>query len=832
MTIYKTCFRVILVSCPRFVFFFATAVLLVPAVAAQKAWATDNLALGKPYTFSPQPNYRHCADPDDKTQLTDGQLTKGELWTQKGTVGWDKPKYAAITIDLGRIEPIGGVSFRTAAGRAGVEPPSAIWVLVSDDGSTFREVGDLTRLDYKVNGPWRLGYTVRKLVTRELRTRGRFVQFLVIPAAQSYVFTDEVEVFRGPNALLAREPGGVIVQDLEARVVELKLSRYIQRRYQSDRGGIGETIDKTALPDNVKEILQQRLAEVYRRLQSSDEVNAEVFRAILPFDNVHAELFRVQASLWKALGRDDLIAWTPVTWDPLDLYGLPPETSRGRIDVHLMLGEYRASAVNLANSTNAEKKVKLRLEGFSDGPAPGWLSVAEVPWTDTLEGTPVAAALPEVVPGEDAWSITVLPGLTRQAWLTLQVTDLPAGTHAGTLVVESEGVKPVRIPFRVHVYPFTFPTETTFLLGGWSNTDGQGCRGVTPENRPAFLKHCRDHFVNAPWSTSHTLMGSFEGNFPFADDGTIQLDTRRMDDWVAQWPHAKRYHVWLALGSGSDDNTRTEFAGATLGTPEFDHRVGAWISAWVAHLRSKGIAPGRLAVHGHDEPRGKADPKKILAWVRAIRAAEPEVLHWSDPQYEPAEAPLELFEAFDILCPHRPAWLNNDAESTRFYRDQGRRGKELQLYSAHGPARLLDRYSYYRLQAWHCWKIGATGMFFWAFGDNSGASSWNEYLCTRSSYTPLFMDETTVTGGKQMEAIREGVEDFETFIMLRDAVARAKKAGRANAAVSNAELLLNTAAAEVLSARGAHDLTLHSVKDRTKADAVRVRLLEAMAALD
>jgi len=235
---------------------------------------------------------------------------------------------------------------------------------------------------------------------------------------------------------------------------------------------------------------------------------------------------------------------------------------------------------------------------------------------------------------------------------------------------------------------------------------------------------------------------------------------------------------------------------------------------------------------GHDEPRGEADVKSIVAWVKAIRAAAPEVLHWSDPVYpEPADAPRELFEALDILCPNRPMWLRAGPDFARFYRNQQSRGRTLQFYSCSGPARLFDPYSYYRMQAWHCWKIGATGSFFWALGDNGRASSWNEYLAEHGPYTPLFLDNTTVTAGKQMEAIREGIEDFETLVMLRDAVAQAKQDGLSSAAVSEAELLLNTAADEVLGAEGADNLALHSAKDRSTADAVRVRLLKAMVAL-
>jgi hypothetical protein len=51
-----------------------------------------------------------------------------------------------ITIDLERVEPISGVSYRTAAGVAGVSFPASIWILLSDDGKSYRLAGDLVAL--------------------------------------------------------------------------------------------------------------------------------------------------------------------------------------------------------------------------------------------------------------------------------------------------------------------------------------------------------------------------------------------------------------------------------------------------------------------------------------------------------------------------------------------------------------------------------------------------------------------------------------------------------------------------------------------------------------
>ena len=87
------------------------AVLAATLVAAQPA--DRNLALGRPYTVFPAPNYALCHDEGDVLQLTDGEYVTGYFWTQKGTVGWQNSKPVIITIDLGQDQPIAGASFST-----------------------------------------------------------------------------------------------------------------------------------------------------------------------------------------------------------------------------------------------------------------------------------------------------------------------------------------------------------------------------------------------------------------------------------------------------------------------------------------------------------------------------------------------------------------------------------------------------------------------------------------------------------------------------------------------------------------------------------------------
>jgi len=806
----------------------ALAMLLTaaPALAEQAAPAPalhENIALGAKYTLVPAPRYSYCTDPQDNIQLTDGKSTRDYFWTQTGTVGWTSVPYAAITVDLGRVEPISGVSFTTAAGAAGVTWPLAIEVLVSEDGKTFRNAGDLVALDLAAHGPWPEKYAIRRLWTTALQTRGRYVQLVALPLPGApYLFVDEVEVFRGPADLLQRDLGDQPVTDAKTLFERGRIQRSVAQRFRTDAASLREQIAGAELPDlTTRRQLLDTLEEIVRE-QAGEQVTADAsFRAVLPISKAHGRLFEAQAALWRAMKSPPLNAWGSPTWDPIEPIALAPREPEGSIEVHTMRGEYRAAAVNLANSTDRPQVVRLRFEGIPQSPMPGYVALHEVTWTDTAQGKAVAAALPEAAKADGAWTVTVLPGLVRQVWLTFHVTDLPPGDSQGVLTAETEGVGAVKTPVRLKVWPLEFPAKTTLWLGGWSYTNGNGAYGITPENRRAFLDHLQSRFVNAPWANAGVMMNCrvTEGNPP-----EVTLDTAMFDDWLGQWPDARCYMVFLSVDS--------HFSGAKIGTPEFERRVGAWISAWVRHLGTQGISADRLGLLIVDEPHEQTDVAPIVAWAKAIRAAEPKVIVWEDPTYrDPAKAPAELFDVCTMLCPNRPMWLSGGAPFEAFYLDQQRRGRVLQLYSCSGPARLLDPYSYYRLQAWHCWQIGATGSYFWAFGDNSHASSWNEYLATAGPYTPLFLDAASVVAGKQMEAIRESVEDYEYLVMLRHALARAKAAGRADDAVAKAEVLLTAAAREVLGAAGADQLRWHDPKDRTKADAVRVRLLEALTAL-
>ena len=382
------------------------------AAADQGVQLPENMAIGKQYKLWPSPRYSYCTDPGDATELTDGKTTKGYFWTQKSTVGWVNAPYVTITVDLGKEEPIGGVAFDTAAGVAGVEWPAAIDILVSGDGKVYRHAGELIALDQKLHGPWPKGYAIRRLVTHDLKTHGRFVQFVVIPKIGSpFTFCDEVEIFRGPSLLLA-QTAGPQVSDAKGFFQARRLGLAIRRRYESDAVAMETAIRNCHLAAAAQSRLLRQLNDLRDDLRkASSEAPRLPFRATLPFGSEHERLFALQAELWREAGCPLLSASVPSVWDPVPLVGLPQKAG-GEIEVHLMRGEYRAAAVNLACSGTRPLQLAVDLDEHSPGSSVlrKAIHVHGVPWTDTSPGDPVAAALPDAPPSKDGCIVTATPG--------------------------------------------------------------------------------------------------------------------------------------------------------------------------------------------------------------------------------------------------------------------------------------------------------------------------------------------------------------------------------------------------------------------------------------
>lgn len=784
-----------------------------------------NLALGAPYTLAPGPNYSYCTEEGDATQLTDGEYSVGYFWVQKSTVGWSNTSSVDITIDLGSVQPIKGCSYNTAAGVAGVAWPALIYILVSDDGETWHSGGDLIARSAKFGLPAADRYSTHRFVADDLALHGRYFRLLIAPSG-SYTFCDEIDVYEGAQELLAAEleavtedPKELVLNERVVASVRQRLLRDIEA-FRSEAGRDGVAAETKAWAEEEAD----RLTEVASGPMGPFDV---MWRAIHPLTDAHAETYKARARIKRELGAPEFAVWHKCRWDTLEPMELPPDGAKPpQLSVAMMQGEYRSEVVNITNMGEEPADVSVSIDGLPGAPAPEYVTVHQVEWIETQTGVPVADALPVAAERGEMSAVRVPAGMTRQVWLTFHPTDLPPGTHKGMLRLQaqnpdlrgSEG--DLSLPLRLRVYPLRMPEQLSCSLGMWDYTCARAY-DLTEENVDAAIAYMLAHRIDTPW-----LQGGcapWPKGFDAEGNLTEELDFGRFDAWLADWADARNYAVFLHVGGS--------LAGVPMTDPRFPACVASWMHAWVAHLRELEIEPSRLMLLTVDEPHSEEQDQRIITWAKAIKAAEPEVIIWEDPVHRQPEkeAVPELFEVCDVLCPNLGIFGSGSEASRQFYADLRERGKTLWFYQCSGPAKTYDPYYYHRLQHWYCFKYGAVGSGFWAYGDAAGAgTSWNELRAGRTSYTPVYIDPTSITDGKHMEAVREGLEDYEYLRMLRDHADKLQADGKRQRA-ERARELLGQVLDEVCGEGYEPGRVSWLVdKDRSAADRARERILEEL----
>ena len=781
----------------------------------------ENVALNRPYTLSPRPNYSYCTDPGDAVQLTDGAYSKGYFWTQKTTVGWSGVAPVLVTIDLGRTQPIRGVSWNCAAGVAGVTWPECIYVLVSEDKQAWTYLGDLCELGTAVRQPPEKGYALFRYATDRMRGRGRYV--CLVAAAQPFCFVDEIEVWRGEDAWMQGELPGKRTNDPRAFYIGSCVRSGIAARLRAD----GRTILEQANAQNARlyaELQPKMDAAVARIPAYADEADS-AWPTVLPYPALHEEILALHAPVLRAVGVARLRVWRCDRWSPLTLIELPPAgagtDSVSSVSLDLMRGEVRGEVFNLTNPQEAARLVSLRAEGLPNGAN---IELREVLATDTKSREPIAAAL-RLLPPDDTGvcRLTVPGGCTRQVWVSCRRPSCAAGTYRGAIRLTSDAPSSdARLALNLRIRKLDFPERPALHVGGWDYVQGKADYYRAPGNLSANLALMRDLYVDSPWATSAV----FPKGAVFDADGRLTngavLDFSEWDAWVARWHGARKYCVFFSVGE--------TFEGEKMGTLRFGAMVSTWLAAWTRHLSQQGLAADQLVILLVDEPHERKQDAVIVAWANAIRAAKLGVLLFEDPTYDdPGKGDPAMFASSDILCPNTPMMVRCGEPFRAFYRRQRAAGKTFWLYSCSGPAKLLDPVTYHRAQAWLAFQMGAEGSFYWAFGCGGGiGDSWHAYAQAHAEYSPYFVAPDGVMEGKHSEAIREGVEDYEYLRLLREAVGRARVAGGDAAWTARAGAALTDGVAEAVRSVTPSNLFWRVEKDRTAMDAVRIRVLDLL----
>lgn len=747
-----------------------------------------NVALGRPVSFTHEPNYRHCSGrKDNGKMLTDGKYgTACILWTDPGCVGWITGTAGGprgVTVDLGEDTPITGFSWNFAYGHADVPFPTAIDVYVSVDGTNWSFAGALLERALTLHGtPPPTQYHVYRAHAEDMPCHGRYVMF--IASQVWFCFCDEVEVYRGDEGLLGRANPGETTCDPVAFVNTIRLRNHLLE--QARAAGAPERI--------AKRISSEVFFDGYKNLAT-----------ILPMSDLQRDIWAANGARLRSRGFQKPVLWTSCRWDNLSPFALPPVESCGSdpIVLDMMRGEIRAETVNVLNPTENELTCDFSVEGLGDESP---LDCREVLYTDTKTFRLTASALK---PGDGSHVRLSIPaGVSKQVWMSVRRPAGSSGERRGRIVARlSDGTELTR-PFHLRVRNLDFPSAPRLHTGGWDYIDTGGKFHNTPGNLKDTIEMHRDVGVDVAWAWPTTM----PQGATFDAEGRLvsTLDFTKWDRWTKELrPDARIYAVFWSVNDS--------YCGEKSGTQRFDRMVGEYLRAWIAHARISGLNGRRILLLLVDEPSTVAKQQIIMRWMKPIRMlGVREFATFVDPQFpEPWKCPAEFWDCCDVICPITNMARRDDA--MRFWEGLAEKGKEVWLYSAHGPSRTFDPISYYRMQAWTAFRIGSkeSGSQFWAFGcAGQTGDSWHAYLQKGAEFSPYFVSPDGVMDAKQNEAIREGVEDYEYLSML------AERNGRENVKKSMSKVF------EKLP-YGDPDWDAPG-RDHALLDRVRVRILDAL----
>jgi hypothetical protein len=721
-----------------------------------------------PAVFDPAPNYDLCTDPEDGKQLSDGlfealkpgEIASSSLWGRKGTVGWAHAREPIfITFDLGSVQPIGGMMVSSAAGTAGVFWPSAIAIVISDDGKNWSSAGELISRSRENGLPPATGYTEHQFVVNDLNITGRYVGICAYPGGNPFFFLDELAVFGSDS----QKPAEVlhVIGDMAATRQYVKdnvIGYSILRRLALDCSLIQTAIKESALDSPNKDKLKAQLASAAATADGAPLDVAPGFRTVIPINETESRLLSVFGSLLKAEGYPSLLITKQHRNAYLGWLETPPTKEQESVTLNFrqMGNEVRGDMLLVTNASALPKQVTISI----DTPCQG-MSLFYCPWTDTPQLEPVAMALLPVPQEGDGWKLDIPAGLTMKLWVSVDSSKTPVGEQDFQLSFADQGAEKITVGMKVKISSVAMGTPSLHL-GMWDYTNGAGAYQLTPENRAAAIEMMRSHNVDSPWGTPSVLPVPKAEDYDASDKLVSALDFTAFDEWVKMWPNSRRYMIFV--------NVSSAIGGVPMESPRFANRVAQWARAVADHASEKGLKPEQICLLLFDEPSADSHDEHLLAWAKPIKAAATGLTIWSDPVWkDPAQAAHpEAFKLPDVLCPNWGTLAAGGGSLWKFYQQLREEGKPMELYMCSAPAPHTDPNRYYRLMPWAGWKLQIQGIGFWAFSDAGGLKdAWSAYDGARGTwFTPVFLGTSDVTNTIQWEAVRDGMQDYEYLLQL------------------------------------------------------------------
>ena len=507
-------------------------------------------------------------------------------------------------------------------------------------------------------------------------------------------------------------------------------------------------------------------------------------------------------------GTDAYDVWTASSgWKIPRTRGLPSERAAG---VSLRTAQNEAEAVQLVVRPRRDVK-DLRVTASIANIPVDVLRVGYVQVEFPTDAVGCRSLWPDPLPPQDG-AFPVKAGENQPFWVRVKPPKgTPPGVYRGTLAVVADGVRS-KVPFAVEVFAFELPDrmtcETAFGVG-WGTV--WGYHGLkTPEQRrivaEKYLRVLSDHHLS-PYDPSPCARWSVK----WKDVKKNPLTASPEFDWTA-WDAAmekafNEYHfTGFRMGleglGGGDWESRREpsFHGFAGGTPEYEALMAKYLGGVEAHLREKGWLD-KAYIYWYDEPSPR-DYDFVMNGFATLKRHAPALRRMLTE--EPSEP---LLNGPNTWCPLTPNLHASGEKAARAL------GDVFWWYVCCGPkapyvTEFIDHPgSEMRLWLWQTWGENVQGVLIWTTTWWTSGSAYPDYPQNpyedamswvsagkmkrgekrpwgngdgRFLYPPLAAANGRPSApvldapvdSYRLELLRDGIEDYEYFAMLKRLLAK------------------------------------------------------------
>ncbi|MBX7256439.1 MAG: DUF4091 domain-containing protein [Candidatus Hydrogenedentes bacterium] len=466
------------------------------------------------------------------------------------------------------------------------------------------------------------------------------------------------------------------------------------------------------------------------------------------------------------------------------------------------------------------------------------LRVRYVQVTHPTDKLGVAAPWPDPLPPLTG-PIDVPMGANQPIWIRVNVpAGIPGGAYTGNLHLTADGYEHTA-PIRVEVFDFDLPARmscvTTFGFDAGSvfqyhRVDDPAQKHVLLD---LYLKELSTHHISPMVPAALDPFGvTWPGVEAYKKGETKDIEAAfsPVIDWTA-WDTAmkKAIDVYgfnaftipiVGMGGGTfHSRTEPSLLDYAENTPEYKAAFTSYCKQVEEHLKANGWLD-EAYVYWFDEPDPK-DYEFVMNGFRKIQEAAPGINRMLTEQVEEA-----LIGGPNIWCPISDAFSMEQAEQRRPF------GEKFWWYICTGPKEpyctlFIDHPAMdLRVWLWQTWQRKIDGILVWQSNYWSSPTAYPDPSAPQNPYedpmgwttgygTPSgaripwgngdgrFIYPPEAATGRQAEAImegpvssirlemlRDGVEDYEYFVILRRLIGEAKKKGIDPAALAGFEQLL------------------------------------------